>query len=260
MVFAEQGSIQTNYFNDFKSLIYKKQSPSDSFVFKLLHCGGETILNDDTLGTFYDFGDLEDHENFTGFNLSWNKVLNNGGLGVGTYQLKVEYNIGGTTGEFISCFYDLKIYDPFRADKTVRLETIMNGYVEQMEMNFNGLFWKDCVRVPATFGRMSVETEVDNIIYNNREKRHVRISDNREYQFESELLDSCVTSHLIDYVFKADKILVSDFDLQNHIQTYKDFECSAVEEIEPVYFAGNRKARINATFTNLKDNRRKLSW
>lgn len=260
LVFAEQGAIDTNYFNDFKSLLYKRQAPTDTFVFKLLYCDGEVLLNDNTLGTFYDFGDLEAYPDYTGFNLSWNKVLNSGGLGIGTYQIKVEYSIAGTTGEFISCFYDLKIYDPFKADKTVRIETVMNGYVEQMDMNFNGLFWKDCIRIPATFGRMGIETEVDNIIYNNREKRHVKISDNREYLFESELLDSCVTSHLVDYVFKADKILVSDFDLKNHIQTYKDFECSAVEETELIYFAGNRKARINATFTNLKDNRRKLSW
>jgi len=259
-VFAEQGAIQTNYFNDFKSLLYKRQSPNDTFTFKLIYCGGEVILNDNTLGIFNDFGSFEDYTDYIGYNLSWNKVLNSGGLGIGTYQIKVEYDIAGTTGEFTSCFYDLKIYDPFKADKTVRLESVMNGYVEQMDINFSGLNWRDCVRVPATFGRMSIETEVDNVIYNNREKRHVKITDNREYLFESELLESCISSHLIDYVFKADKILVSDFDLKNHIQTYKDFECSAVEETELIYFANNRKARINATFTNLKDNRRKLSW
>lgn len=257
-VFAEQGSKTENWKNDFKLLpVQKRQTENDTFTFKLLKCGEEIELNDDTLGTFVDFDTLEDYPDYTYFSLDWFEVLNNGNLGVGEYQFKVEYDISGVTGSFTSCIYDLNVYEDYRVDETVRIEAVMNGYLQDIDIDFTGLSLRDCMRVPGFFGLETPEREKVTLKMNNRLKNTIKITENREYSLETDPIERCATRHLKDWMFFADELYITDCNIFNH-DLYRDFPVEPPKEVDPEYFGLSRKAIIRATFDNLYDNKRKL--
>ena len=190
-VFAEQTTKTEDWKNDFKLLpVQKRQTTNDSFAFKLHKCGEVIDLDDDTLGTFVDLDTLEDYPDYTYFILDWFKVLNNPLLGVGTYQLEVEYNISGATGSFTSCVYDLAIYEDYRVDQTVRIEGMMNGYLEQFDIDYKGLKLRDCVRIPGQFGEQQPNYEKNVFKYKDRKKSSSRIDGTRAFTLETHVLES----------------------------------------------------------------------
>lgn len=257
-VFAEQTTKTENWKNDFKLLpVQKRQTENDTFAFKLLKCGEEIDLNDDTLGTFVDIDTLEDYPDYTYFSLDWFKVLNNGNLGVGEYQFKVEYNISGVSGSFTSCIYDLNVYEDYRVDETVRIEAVMNGYLQEIDIDFTGLSLRDCMRVPGFFGLEKPEREKVTLKMNNRLKNTIKITETREYSLETCPIERCATRHLKDWIFMADELYVTDCNIFNH-DLYRDFPVEPPKEVDPEYFGLSRKAVIRATFDDLYDNKRKL--
>lgn len=257
-VFAEQTTKTEDWKNDFKLLpVQKRQTDNDTFVFKLVKCGEEIELNDDTLGTFVDFDTLENYPDYTYFILDWFKVLNNPNLGVGTYQFKVEQTISGSSIEITSCVYDLMIYEDYRADDTVRIEAMMNGFLEQFDIDYSGLKLRDCVRFRGKFGEQQTEYEKVTFKYKDRKKNTTKIVDEREFTLVSEDIEVCLTDHLQDWIFKADELYISDFNIFNH-KNYKNFPVESPSEVDLTYFDGSRKATMTAKFSDLFDNRRKL--
>lgn len=257
-VFAEQTTKTEDWKNDFKLLpVQKRQTDNDTFRFRLHTCGQVIELNNDDLGTFVDLDSLEDNPDITYFVLDWFKVINNPLLGVGTYQFEVEYTISGATGSFTSCVYDLAIYQDYRVDETVRIEALMNGYLEQFDIDYSGLNLKDCVRIPGKFGEQQPNYEKTTFKYKDRKKNTTRIIDTREFSLETQGLEVCITDHLQDWIFKADELYISDFNVYNH-KNYKNFPVESPKEVELEYFDRSRTAILTAKFEDLFDNRRKL--
>jgi len=257
---AELNTKTTNWKNDFKAFpMQKKQTPNDEFNFYLVKCGEEIELNNNDLGTFYDFGAFEDYPDYKVFVLDWFKVLNNGNLGPGTYQLKLKQSISGFESEFFSCVYDLKVFSETAANRTVRIESTINSYLEQFDINYKNLNWKDCVRIPGMFGFMQPDLQTDKLIYQDRKNVPVKVTDLREYTLYSEMLEECSTKHLTDWILKGDKLLISDFNIMNHRSDFKDFPVLPGKIGEFNYPSGQQKAYFSATFNDLYDNKRKLN-
>lgn len=257
-IFAELTTKTDTYKNDFKSLIFKRQLPTDTYTMKLVKCstGTEYLLDaSSTYGTFYDFGDFEDYPDYTGFKLEWFNVIND--LGVGKYKLITEYSIAGVTGKYESCLYRLLIYDLKQAIYTVRFDSVLNSYYEAQDIDLTGLFWQDSIRVPGTFGKRQINLEEDSLVYKNRTVKDVKTEYLNEYSFESELISRCAFPNLADWILRGDELIVSDFN-PYAADDYKNFaiKVNSYEDIQ--YFSRNDKRIFRAKFGDRTLNFRKL--
>jgi hypothetical protein len=255
-VFAEQTTKETNYKNDYKSLIFKRQTENDTYDFILKNCDGvETPLIDNTYGEFYDFGDFEDYPDYKGIKLDWFEVLNN--LGSGKYKLITNYNIAGFTGSYETCVYELNTFSFEAAAYTVRFDSVLNSYYESQDIDLTGLFWQDSIRVQGTWGYRQIETQIDNYIQSGRTIKDIKTDHINNYTFESELISRCASPVLLDWILRGDELYVSDFFPYAH-KDYKDFPIKLNEYGELGYFGRNDSVTFKAEFGDRILNQRKL--
>jgi len=255
-VFAEETTKETNYKNDYKSLIFKRQTENDTYDFVLKSCDGvETPLTDNTYGTFYDFGDFEDYPDYKGFKLDWFEVLNN--LGSGKYKLITNYNIAGFTGSYETCIYELNKFSFEAAAYTVRFDSVLNSYYESQNIDLTGLFWEDSIRVEGTWGYRQITTEIDEYIQSGRTVKDIKTDHINNYTFESQLISRCASPVLLDWILRGDELYVSDFFPYAH-NDYKDFPIKLNEYGELGYFGRNDKVLFKAEFGDRILNQRKL--
>lgn len=257
-VFAELGSKTDNYKNDFKSLIFKRQLPTDTYDFKLVRCSDDAEYVLDGLspyGTFYDFGDFEGYPDYIGFTLDWYEVLND--LGAGRYRLVTSYDIAGTQGEYKSCVYNLQVFSFSAAAYTVRFDSTLNSYYESQDIDLAGLYWQDSIRVPGTFGRRQINTEIDELVYRGRKVADVKTEFLNEYSFESELISRCAFPNLADWILRGDELKVSDFN-PYAADDYKEFDIKVNNYDEIQYYERTDKRIFKATFGDRTLNFRKL--
>jgi hypothetical protein len=239
-----------SYTNDISSFLFTKISNTDDFSMKLVKAPGgapnEYDLNDDTYGTFYDFGSLSGFPKYKGYKVDWSKVYNL--IGTGDYYVEVDGTFIGVPTTFSTESYRLRTFSFLLANGTVRVETVMNGYLGTTKFDYSGLNWVNQIRLKGFFGNRTPEYERDFIKYQNRNLRQIRDELINMYKFQSGNVPSCVTKQIIDYHFLADEIYISDYNSNNH-----DYELKSVAVIpegndEVDYNSYSRGAILNYTF------------
>ncbi len=246
--------------NDYSGFYHQRQISNETVNFVLLRYsnGLEYPLIDNTYGLFYDFGYFGTNTRLKGYLVQWRKVLDE--LGPGSYKIIKRQNIAGILIETSSFTFTLKPYAAVHADKTVRMDIVMNGRIEKDNVEFKGTGWKHSIRVPGFFGRREPQYVEDNLIEKNYRKRQISMTQNNEYKFQTNLIPSCITSEVIDFMLFANDIFMNDYNLNNHSYDYVKFGVKFASNDGTKYGILTRKAVLNLVFEDKLANRIKRNY
>lgn len=244
--------------NDFNSFYFKKQSPSDSCNFFLMKNGTDYALDSTIYGQFWDFGDFVEQPNLTVVRVDWRKVLSV--LGEGDYSIRQDISIAGLSISQTSNTFTLKHYTTVRADKTIRIDSIFDGRLVAQGVDFFGTGFETTLRVGGFFGNAQRKIEEDIVIRRNYKKEQIKMSQTSEYTLETNLLPECITSEIFDFMLMANRVLISDYNSNNHSYKYTRFGVKIIDDKGTDYPIFKRSAKINLTFTDELVNKVKLNY
>lgn len=238
------------YKNDIKGIFRKKTILETDINFFLIDESlTEHALDDNTYGTIYDFDTFTYEPDLKAYQLRWRDVLSE--LGEGCYKIKtVITNRDESTITYYSCCYELMTYNCNDAHRTVRIESVQNGYFEELDLNFKGINWLDHLRFDGYFGyeKPKHESTVNIKVDNSKELNRMDLKSN--FKLTSSLVPSiCVTHPLWNYHLMASELYVSDYNLYNHRRDYISFPVFFEEVDDVTYFKMNTKATMSLSFS-----------
>lgn len=251
-------SLQNNDFTSFLAL----QRTGTSVSFKLLdeNCDFLANLFDSTYGTYYPVNHFGSgftffQNNYLGYKLEWQKVLNLHGPGTYKIQKKTISNFVPAAFEPIeecSCLYELSQYSNSFADETVRIETTQNGYTISPGLDYTNTNWCEQIRIPGFFGNKQRRLEQDNYLDKNRRTTQIQDSLIHEFTLEPYFWPDCLRDE-IDSILLANEILISDYNLLN-TDNLKNISVIPTS-IDTEYFGKSRKAADEIKFEERRKNR-----
>ena len=239
---------ENSFQNDKTSAWMKLSDPADTVDFKLYKDGVLTTYTP-TAVAFVN----EDNAYYTTIN--WIDVFNVDGIGC--YELKIEYNVSGIINSFTWGKYKLLPYSIQNALKTARLRAEFSGYHEIEGINFTGSGIESTFRFYGYIGNRQPNTEIDNIIYNNREMKRVIRENLNDYEVISDPALKCVTEPLVDlYFLSENNLYISDYNAHNHDYCIKDLPVIVSESPEITYYEFSRKASVKCKVADKFKNKR----
>lgn len=148
--------------NDVTSAWLKLSDPSDTFTFELVDENDDPTIFQPTIEPF------PNEPNAFYATVPWKDVLSSDGIGC--YQIKINYNIGGIIGDFIwrNTTYNLQVYSIENALGTARIRCFFNLNQQIEGINFTGANVEDSIRFDGQIRNDQPNTEIDNLIYNDR--------------------------------------------------------------------------------------------
>lgn len=187
--------------------------------------------------------------------VEWSDVLASDG--VGCYELKVGFEISGITGEFSWGKYDLKPYTIQNALKTARIRAIFNGYHEVDQIDFTASNVESTHRFFGYIGNRQPNTEIDNIIYDNREMKRVIRENLNDYEIITDPSDECIIRPMVElYLLSENQLFISDYNAHNHSYRYLDLPVIVSESATIEYKDLSRKATLTCKVSDkFKSNR-----
>jgi hypothetical protein len=234
--------------NDLTSAWIKLSAFDDTCQFILTKCGEPTIY-EPTIVPFVN----EPNAFYTTIN--WAEVIVSDG--VGDYQLQIQFNISGVTGAFTWGKYKLDFYTIANALKTARVRAIFNGYHEIEGINFTGSNVESTHRFYGFIGNRQPNTEIDNIIYNNREMKRVIREHLNDYEIITDPENECIILPLVDlYLLSENELFISDYNAHNHSYRYLDLPVIVSESPTYEYKTLSRKAVLTCKVSDKFKNKR----
>lgn len=210
--------------NDVSSAWIKVSDPADTFDFILEKDGVPVTFYSLTIEEFPN----EDNAFYT--TIKWSEVLPL--EGEGCYELKVTYNISGLVGDFTWAKYTLRPYSIQNALKTSRIRVKFNLKQEIEGINFTGANVEDSIRFWGFIGDRQVNTEIDNLIYQDRSVKTVVRENLDTYVISTDPLQESFISPLTDlYLLSENEMWISDYNAHNH--SYKILDIPVVVEEAP---------------------------
>ena len=245
------------YKNDFSGCYFKRETPSSTVVFKLVNTAtlAEYFLNSDTYGTFQAFGGVQADLSY--YIVEWRKVLTL--LGAGTYQIKKEVDIAGISVDIFSNTYTLKPFSIDTADKTIRLDSYMDGKLIDIETDFKGTGYKTSVRLRGFFGRNERSFEQDNIAQRDYNLIQNTMSSKSTYQFQGLQIPECITEEIWNFMIFGNELVISDYNKNNHSYKYELIPVVLEDNSGTEFFVLDRPVNINLQFTDRRQNSRKIN-
>lgn len=246
--------------NDYSSFYHQRQLSNETvdFVLYEFDTDQEHDLDSSLYGQFFDFGSFSQNPDFKGYVVSWKKVLSE--LGTGSYKIIKRQTIAGVDFEEESLVYTLRQYSDRNANKTVRMDIVMNGNLQKIGVDFTDLNWKDSIRVRGFFGNREPQFEEDNLVSRLFERRQISMSQTNEYKFQTNLIPSCVTSQIWDFFLFGNDIFMTDYNLNNHSYNFKKFGVKYGGNENTEYNPSSRKVRLNLLFIDKILNNRKNNF
>jgi hypothetical protein len=187
--------------------------------------------------------------------IEWADVLASDGIGC--YALVVNFEISGITGQFTWGKYDLKEYSIQNALKTARIKAIFNGYQQTDGIDFTASNVVSTHRFFGFIGNRQPNSEIDNIIYENREMKRVIRENLNDYEIITEPSDECIIKPMIDlYLLSENQLYISDYNAHNHSYRYFDVPVIVAESPSIEYKDYSRKATLTCKVSDkFKTNR-----
>lgn len=258
-VFADANS-SSDFKNDYSAFYHQRQLPNETVNFVLKHFETDTEfdINNGTYGLYFGFGFFDENIDLKGCLIQWKKVLEE--IGEGNFQIIKRVSIAGVEVEFPSLVFTLRQYTTKLADKTTRIDVVMNGRLQKTGVDFTGLGWKHSLRVPGFFGRREPQFEEDNIVNRQFEKRQISMKQTNEFKFQTNLIPSCVTNEIIDFMLFSNDIYFNDYNLNNHSYDFVKFGVKFSGNEGTDYNSQRRKARLNLVFNDKFDNNIKRNF
>jgi hypothetical protein len=187
--------------------------------------------------------------------IEWIDVLNSDGIGC--YELKVNYDISGIQGVFTWGKYRLLPFTIQNALTTARIRAQFDGYHEIEQIDFSGSGIESTLRFNGYIGNRQPNTEIDNIIYNNREMKRVIRENLNEYEIITDPTLKCVTKPLIDlYFLSENELYISDYNAHNHDYCINDLPVIVSQSPELTYYDFSRKASVKCVVADKFKNKR----
>lgn len=226
--------------NDITSAWIKASSPSDLVEFKLVKNGVDTILTKESFinepNAFY-------------CTVNWGDIL--ASTGVGCYELQILYTIAGVVDNLIWGVYNLEQYSIQSALGTARVRAFFNSYNEIDQINFTGTNVESSFRFAGYIGNRQPNTEIDNIIYGNREMKRVIRENLNTYEIITDPALECITRPLIElFLLSENELFVSDYNAQNHSYRYNDLPVIVEESANLEYYNLSRKAKLTCVVSD----------
>lgn len=187
--------------------------------------------------------------------IEWSDVLNSDG--VGCFHLSINYEISGIVGSIPIGDFDLKFYSVENALKTARVRAIFDGVHETDGINFSGSGVESTFRFFGYIGNRQPNTEIDNIIYQNREMKRVIRENLNTYELITDPENECIIKPLLDlYLLSENQLFISDYNAHNHSYRYLDIPVTLNESASVEYKDFSRLAVLKCTLEDkFKTNR-----
>lgn len=236
------------YKNDIKGLFAGKRAQTIEWF--LVRCSDNTeyALNDNTYGTYFPVGSYTYEPLAKYYQLQWRMVLDL--LGAGTYVIKtVQSLFSRPSTTTYSCPYELKEFSFKAANNTVRLESVMNGYMEDTGFNYKGLNIADDLRFEGKFGYEEHSYDQTFVVKTNNDQELNRSDLTSEFILNSGLIPhTCVAKPLFNYFLRSTSLYISDYNNDNHNWEYNSFPVVLVNPEEEKYFPRNRDTKVSIRF------------
>ena len=180
-------------------------------------------------------------------------------LGSGTYQIKKELDIVGISVDVFSNTFTLKPFSIDNADNTVRIDSVMNGKLVNIDTDFKGTNYKTSVRLRGYFGRNERTFEQDNIAQRDYNLIQNTMSSKSSYQFQGLQIPECITVDLWNFVLFGNELIISDYNKNNHSYKYELIPVVLEDNSGTEFFVQDRAVNVNLKFTDKKQNNRKIN-
>ena len=212
------------WMNDVSSAWIKVSDPSDTFDFILEKDGVPVSVY------VLEVQEFPNEANAYYVTIKWKDVISL--EGAGCYELKISYDISGLSGAFTWAKYTLLPYSIQNALKTARIRVKFNLKQEIEGINFTGANVEDSFRFWGFIGDRQVNTEIDNLIYQDRSVRTVVRENLDTYVISTDPLRECFITPLTDlYLLSENEMWISDYNAHNH--SYKILDVPVVVEEAP---------------------------
>lgn len=252
LVLADNTGIETQ--NDVNSFIFKVNRTSDVVTYKLYKNGSFVAnITGTTYGVIYPVNTIlyyEDQKFLAGLTIEWYKVLALHGAGVYYIQATIT-PLSGTPTVAETINFILWEYSDEKADKYIRIESIMNGYMLRTGINYTGLQLLDMIRVRGFFGRFQPEIETTNDIFETLEgekklvkQRKVKRTD--IFELETLPLPKCIMERITEHHFFADTLKITDYNYNNYDYQLLQKRVYLHEDYEMIYSPTSRYAYLRA--------------
>jgi hypothetical protein len=165
--------------------------------------------------------------------IQWSDVLISDGEGC--YELSILYNISGIVGSIIWGVYKLKTYTIANALKTARIRVKFNGKQIVDGIDFTGSNVESSIRFNGFIGNRQPNTEIDNIIYSDRQMKRVIRENLNQYEITTDPVGECIINPIIDlFLLSENEMFISDYNAHNFSYNYLDkpvivFESAKIE-------------------------------
>jgi hypothetical protein len=185
--------------------------------------------------------------------IRWKDVLNSDGEGC--YTLKIQYEISGIVGFVIWGKFKLQKYSIQSTLKTARVRAFFNAYHEIEQIDFTNSNVESSFRFYGFIGNRQPNTEIDNIIYQNREMKRVIRENLNQYEIITEPVFECFTRPLIElFLLSENDLFISDYNAHNHSYRIQDLpvivEESATLDYLPLSRYAILKCKVGDKFKN----------
>lgn len=268
LVLANLADTNNKYQNDFSTVYYQKQTPSDTVVFQIVGVStGTTNLVDVTHGTLYDFDAAHPNPNLSYFKVEWHKILT--ALGEDVYTIRMQISIAGLPAQNVdSNSFILKPWSITQADNTARFDSVMDGTIDSASggagVDFKGSDFETSLRVPGYFGNAQDEITQNNVVFSSKKglklfESQITMSNDPVYTFQANNIPECISRQIRELLIFGNEIFISDYNTNNHSYRY---------ELTPVVLDGiesndypviGRGVSIAMTFKNRSKNNRKTN-
>ena len=238
------GSIVSNAseLNDFSSFIYEIGGSFTAVATLTEQDGTSHTIVDDTYGTFWNIDVLR--SGVWGFKIDWYKVANSLGFGKYTFHMSIDNAL--LRGDFEEDFcYKLIPFSCDNADKTVRITTFKNGYIEN-GFDYRNLLigdWVDQIRVRGSLKFDDYDTTIDNLQLNNGNLHQIQTQISDNFNLTVQGVNSTVSTAFVKDSLLANKMYIDDYNTQN-VNKYKQQYVSFLSIDPPI------QHEINGTLTH----------
>lgn len=245
LVFANGSS--STFENDVTSAWMKLSDSADIITFVLEDANGNPTIFVPTPQAFI-------NEPFAFYTtIKWKDVLNSDGEGC--YTLKIQYEISGIVGFVIWGHFKLQKYSIQNTLKTARVRAFFNAYHEIEQIDFTNSNVESSFRFYGFIGNRQPNTEIDNIIYQNREMKRVIRENLNQYEIITDPVFECFTRPLIElFLLSENDLFISDYNAHNHSYRIQDLpvivEESATLDYLPLSRYAILKCKVGDKFKN----------
>jgi hypothetical protein len=264
LVLGDVGDPNNKYHNDFSTVYYQKQTPSDTVVFQLVGVStGTTALVDVTHGVLYDFDPLHPNPDLSYFKVEWRKILST--LGEDVYTIRMQISIAGLPAQNVdSNSFILKPWSITNADNTARFDSVMDGTLEDSGVNFKGSEFETSLRLPGYFGNVVDDFTQQNVVFGSKKglklyESQITMSNDPSYTFQASNIPECISRQLRELLIFGNELFMSDYNLNNHSYRYELKPVVLDSAESPTYPVEGRGVSLSYQFKNRSKNNRKTN-